>query len=304
MKKLTTTIKGILLLGLIFSHNDTYSQCSSCPLTGDSQIGTGQSKTYSVATLSGASYFWSVTGSLSISGLNTGSSVTIVGGQFSGTGKVCVTRYKSSSQPCCSCLDITVSTTDECPYFAPFIYAVNMRTSEANTICPEDVAALGVSNPLQGHTVQWSITPNAPLQHGSLTSTYLEFFDLPQYSQYNVSATFYCPNGQISGSRSLTVDQTLLNCDWIYPTIVDPGSGENELSLFPNPSNSSITINLPTNELPYNIWILSKDGNKVYDGRTEKPVLEIDISKLQQGLYFVNISRSDNWNKQIHFIKR
>lgn len=303
----TSIVKFTMLLFIALALGIQYAtaQCSSCTMTGDTQISSGQTKTYSAATLTGASFFWSVTGNLSISGSNTGSSVSVTGGG-AGSGKVCVTRFKSGTQPCCSCMDITVASIfTNCPPFNPAIYATNMQTGEPNTICPDNVVGLGVYGSLQGYSVQWTITPSVPVTGGGgLNSSYLEFTDVSQYNQYYVTATFFCSNGQVAGGGSLTVNQTSINCDWIPPLMVSGTDGSaDDLTVFPNPANSKITVNLPGGKFNYNVSIVNRDNSKVYDA-TVKGTVEIDISQLAPGIYFINANRNDKWSRQVQFLKK
>lgn len=305
----TSTIRFAFLFisSLLLNIYGASAQCNSCTMTGDTQITSGQTKTYSAATLSGASFFWSVTGNLSISGSNTGSSVSITGGS-AGSGKVCVTRFKAGTQPCCSCIDVTIKSGAEpsCPPFNPPIYATNMQTGEPNTICPNNVVGMGVYGSLQGYSVQWTITPSVPVTGGGgLNSSYLEFTDVSQYSQYYVTATFYCSNGQVAGGGSLTVNETLLNCDWIPPMMASGAEESTEdLSVFPNPANSKITVRLPESDFNYTISIVSRDNSKMYEITTTERSVEIDISQLPLGIYFVNAVRNDKWSRQVQFLKK
>jgi len=108
MKKLYFFAASLLMALLVAQGG--YAQCNTCTLSGPSSILQGQTGTYSTATLSGASYFWSATGGLSVQGSATSSSATIKANTV-GTGRVCVTRYKAGAEPCSNCRTITITST-------------------------------------------------------------------------------------------------------------------------------------------------------------------------------------------------
>lgn len=64
------------------------------------------------------------------------------------------------------------------------------------------------------------------------------------------------------------------------------------IDLFPNPANNSITVSLPDNN--YKIKIISADGRMVYQCNTKESTTEINISNLPVGLYFVMANNTNN----------
>ena len=81
-----------LFIFLFFACFSSFSQ--TCTLTGLSCLSYNQTSTYTTVATSGASYFWSVTGGLTIVGSNTGSSVSVQSIANS-SGQICVTKYKA-----------------------------------------------------------------------------------------------------------------------------------------------------------------------------------------------------------------
>jgi hypothetical protein len=301
-------LASLLFLGLFLVQVNLSAQCNSCNLTGDDQIVVNQTKTYSVNALSGASYFWSVTGNLSISGSNTGASVNITAGSTTGFGQVCVTRYKAGTQPCCSCKPVRIEPGSgggdpigDCAPYLPNIYAINMTNGNSNTECPGGKVGLGISGPVPAaYSYVWTITPSAPISPGSTTSTYLEFTDLSQYSQYQVVLTIRCKaNNQIAGTKTLTVNESNVNCDWIPPI------APQNMTMFPNPASNTLTIEFEKMpESYYDIYILSTSGEIELQEYVDKQKIEIDVSKLEGGNYFLKIFSREGYFEQKQFIKQ
>ena len=59
-----------------------------------------------------------------------------------------------------------------------------------------------------------------------------------------------------------------------------------ELIIYPNPFNTNITFN---SELNQTIEIINLIGSLVYSAKTENEKTEIDLSNLQNGIYFVKV---------------
>lgn len=298
-------IFGLTLMALLFCVSKINAQCTPCSLTGDSNIEVGFSKTYSVGVAGSASYFWSVTGNLIINGSNTGSSVSIKGSS-AGSGKVCVTRFSAAAEPCCSCKDISIlqPTNLDCePWYAP-LYAINLITGFPKTVCPNESFAVGLSTSIPStHYVVWSISPGIAPSFGDINNhkaSYLEFIDGTQYTQYNVSVSYYCNNGTPSSlGQTLTVMQSSLNCDY-EPAIVASG----RMSVHPNPGSKEITLELPQSKFDYRCVILSDKGEVKYQGTLNAGSHIMDLSLYERGVYYLRAFRSDNWAGQLHFVKQ
>ncbi|MEO1263977.1 MAG: T9SS type A sorting domain-containing protein [Bacteroidota bacterium] len=105
MKRLTHLVS--LCLFFLFSGSDLYAQ--TCGINGSGALEVGQTSTYGTGTFSGASYFWSVTGGLTINGSNSGSGVSVSGTAVDPTAQLCVTRFQEGKEPCCNCKTIPVN---------------------------------------------------------------------------------------------------------------------------------------------------------------------------------------------------
>ncbi|MFH1120795.1 MAG: YCF48-related protein [Bacteroidota bacterium] len=70
---------------------------------------------------------------------------------------------------------------------------------------------------------------------------------------------------------------------------------ETGFNLFPNPSNSTITINAEdiTNGLPVNISVLNCNGTQVIKGKHCNLPVQMDVSSLATGIYFLRIETAN-----------
>jgi len=64
------------------------------------------------------------------------------------------------------------------------------------------------------------------------------------------------------------------------------------LTIYPNPANNQITIE-STNPEPHTIEIHSLNGKLIYRTKGEGPILQIDLSSFQRGLYFITVRSRD-----------
>ena len=78
---------------------------------------------------------------------------------------------------------------------------------------------------------------------------------------------------------------------------VTPGVGitntkTDQLSIFPNPTNSLLTIETEFSD-QYSVEILSLNGQEIYSGEMEGSSHQIDLSSYPKGVYFVTIRSKD-----------
>jgi hypothetical protein len=110
-----------------------------------------------------------------------------------------------------------------------------------------------------------------------------------------VTKSFYfTKNGTVSHLTPAD-DADFINVllDWIPSTtgtgpVINPSS----FTVFPNPAHDKITIDFNKNTSPCNIYIVNSSGQIVYDekGNNTCPGSKsIDLSSLENGIYFVNV---------------
>jgi len=88
-------------------------------------------------------------------------------------------------------------------------------------------------------------------------------------------------------------DFTNVTLDWIPSTTgITSIDNTGAFSVFPNPSNNKIYIDFPSNAPACHIYIVNTLGQEVYNEKEYKHqtgVKVIDLSTLQNGIYFVNV---------------
>lgn len=130
--------------------------------------------------------------------------------------------------------------------------------------------------------------------------------DLYIYSNYSLSschARYICdylasPNGTIGIEDNApgcnSPEEVQDSCE-AHAGIIDGLSFEDGLLIYPNPSNSSITIELPTQPSKYTFLIISNtNGQLLITQSITKPQSDIDISHLPNGIYIVKMRNNKN----------
>lgn len=216
------------LLTVAFCTSYIIGHSQTCSITGSNDINVNQTLTYSTSVTSGSSYFWSVTGGLTIVGSNTGSSVSIKG-VTAGTGQVCVTKYKAGSVPCCECETLVIyPEPPTCPT-QPTIY--QGTCGGYPSVHPHWRFGLIEDSSVSGMgTYSWSAT--------NFT------FDTPTNNEYVVGRptsagyfTIYCTviyNCTPSGTVTYNLSWTIHTDDCMFL--------EQMASVFPNPITSSAIV--------------------------------------------------------------
>jgi len=262
------SVFALLLISATFSQA-VYAQ-ASCSVSGSGTINDGQNKTYSATTQGGASYFWSVTGPLTIVGSNTGSSVT-VRGNGSGTAQVCYARFRTGQLPCAACRTVTVVDPDpNCPSTLLFLGTAPQCVGLGN------LYETTFSGPTTYTNYNWTVsgggasivTPN----NGNSITVFAT-------GNFTVSVTARCNGNLISGSRGVNAPR---NCDGIIPF---------NINVSPNPTSSRVSVdidNIKANNLTYTVEIFDSMGNK--EVRQEiKNHQSIDVSKLKKGIHYLRV---------------
>jgi len=264
MKRITTFFT-LMALALFFA-NSTFAQCS---IAGSSSIPLGQNRTYSVTTQSGASYFWSTTGGLSIVGSNTSSSVTVQGNS---NGVLYVTRFRSGSAPCCQSRSISVA--NGCPTSASINRFVECLGNQAIVDLSANVTPSGTAG---AATYSWTKLSGPGNFIGGTTSQFATLL-VPDNSSVRVRLTVTCLGNTIT--RELTI--RIPDCGGIILRQLS--------KISPNPASSSVKVELPNSSTQvrnYEIEVINKLGEVVMRKKMLSSQSDLDITKLKEGMYFV-----------------
>ena len=62
------------------------------------------------------------------------------------------------------------------------------------------------------------------------------------------------------------------------------------INIYPNPTNSMITVELKQIELPCNIILKDLQGRVVYSAEANSQKLELDLSSYESGIYLIGIT--------------
>ena len=78
---------------------------------------------------------------------------------------------------------------------------------------------------------------------------------------------------------------------------------DQQIKLYPNPTNSTLTVELKQIELPCAITLKDIRGRVVFSTTANSKKLELDLSKYEKGIYLIGIS-SENFVKELKVIKK
>jgi hypothetical protein len=134
--------------------------------------------------------------------------------------------------------------------------------------------------------------------------TYTFTFTLPasyKSSKINIVGLFIDPTGKIDNAGTATIAQAITNGFVSGPSGVDVGVIETpfapdaQVSIFPNPSSnySSIKLNLAkSSSIQVSIYSVNGSliGNKDYGQLNGNLTLPVDMTQLNSGMYFVNVT--------------
>jgi hypothetical protein len=76
----------------------------------------------------------------------------------------------------------------------------------------------------------------------------------------------------------------------------------NKVSIYPNPTNSTLTIDFKQIELPCYITIKDIRGRVVFSTTANSKKLELDLSKYEKGIYLIGIS-NNNFTRELKVVK-
>ncbi|HAS41379.1 MAG TPA: hypothetical protein DCS93_12915 [Microscillaceae bacterium] len=267
MKRILSVF-ALLLISATFSQA-VYAQASCSVFGSSASLNNGQTRTYSATTQGGASYFWSVTGPLTIVGSNTGSSV-VVRGNGSGTGRVCYARYRTGQLPCAACRTVTVvNNNPNCPSTLLILGSIPECLGLANLF----EVNLSVSSAYSNYN--WSVSGGGASIIGSSTGNSITVF---ASGNFTVSVSAICNGQTISGSRGVNAP----NCDGIIPR---------DIRLSPNPTSEQVTIDIDepkSKGITYVVEIFDSMGNKEASQKVQNHQ-SIDVSKLKKGIHYLRV---------------
>lgn len=131
-----------------------------------------------------------------------------------------------------------------------------------------------------------------------------EIFSEEIYSDFNIEIYKYNENQiYFRDTYESYLYYTLNNCN--YTDIEQNYESQNEMSLFPNPANSYITIDFEDSNIATDtkVRIIDLLGNIVFENSySEQSDITIDVSQFSDGLYTVSIS-TDSGQKNLKLIK-
>jgi hypothetical protein len=247
-----------------------------CNAAGVNQV------TYSIAPVAGAtSYNWTVPAGMTIVGLNTGTTISVlVGSSFTGTGAVCVSAIGNCGAGTARCL--TVSSRPPAPGAITGPSAPCKSTSNAQYSIP---AMPNIT------TYQWQATGNAYVFSNSFTSATVDYnFVTSPSVTISVNAVNACGSGAAS-RLAVTVNMLCRESqlsDW---------AGQ-QLVVYPNPSNGKVIVGFDGREgESYTVLVTDMFGRAVITNEmissAEMNSTLLDLSNEAKGIYMVTLRSAD-----------
>jgi len=136
----------------------------------------------------------------------------------------------------------------------------------------------GIHNAIEVSQSTWNANGNTPLAGGFQTS--FGGGSVPA-SQLEVGTHYYvCSPHASSGMKGIIIVQSITD-------IKNPS--EPILSVYPNPSNNSITIKGSSSIIDSRYFIKDQTGRQIFEGKLANEINPIDISHLNTGIYLIQI---------------
>lgn len=256
-----------MLLFMVTFAGNVSAQCS---LSGSSSMLSGETRIYTASAQSGANYFWSTTGGLSIVGSNTGTSVSVTG---TSNGTVYYARYKSGAAPCTGARSVTVSQAG-----CPTAVSINMNSAE----CIGSTSIIDLSASLTGSggspvAYNWQITSGAADIYNTTSAFATVIAGSRTY--FTVKVTVTCNGQSITATRSIRAPY----CN----------GGIEPLRISPNPSNADLTVELKSvdklkvTDAKYQVEVVNKNGKVVLSQHMKSAKKQFNTTKLPAGMYFI-----------------
>lgn len=273
-------MKTILSLFIFCVYSTLISKaqnCSSCNSTGwVSSLLVGQTQTYSVPHLSGATIVWVVTGNLSIVA-GQGTSTVTIQATAAGRGSLFVTRFLQGHSACADFITINI----------------NSRTPPRPTnldiiIEPCETVLIRV-NPLVSNATGYNFYLNGVLKYSGPLSDYYISLVIPEIQPgvHNVCVSAFNSFGTSS-----------LYCETFEVTCVG-GAGRshgNHPDVYPIPAINFLTVEKLTKEVEF----VSIDGT---NRTTLSPINGlVDVSVLKPGVYITILKNEDGSTRTLRTI--
>ncbi|MCA6436382.1 MAG: T9SS type A sorting domain-containing protein [Bacteroidetes bacterium] len=159
---------------------------------------------------------------------------------------------------------------------------------------------------VQGVTLKWlkvSITGFSAFSNtttGPFNDTIMERTGAFKYSLFETFPICpYVSDGPQEKSLRCYSDNQILNykkvsgaCNYTYVSLLESKKDNKYFELFPNPTNSKISLSLPQ-YLTSKIQIINSLGQQIFESTTAQYKLEIDCSNWLSGIYLVYISNNE-----------
>ena len=289
MKKFYIIVAS-LLVALLAAHGG-YAQCNTCRITGPTSIALGQTATFSTATQSGASYYWSATGGLSVQSGTTSATATIKANSGT-TGKVCVTRYKAGTEPCSNCRTISITSNSGC--IEPTSVFVSPGTTGGCGTGIYSFNAFRSPSNSAGGTYTWTVYGGGNIISGQGTNSILAFFPTNAYYSVEVELVSTCNNKTVSYT-------------YLGNTQCGGGIFLGTPDVYPNPASSEVTIEVPqaTNgPIPaVVVEVVNSQGEVMLTRQATSGKQTVSISSLPKGLYYVRMRQNGQVIKTTRLVK-
>ncbi|MEW7292207.1 T9SS type A sorting domain-containing protein [Aquimarina sp. 2304DJ70-9] len=273
-------MKHVFLLAFFLASITVSAQCGTgCTISGSSVIPLNTNRVYSVPASSGFSYFWSVTGGLSIVGSNTGSSVTVRG---LGSGTLYITKFKAGSAPCCASKNIVVSSN---------VCGLSIsRVTQLNASGEDNVAFFTVPTLQSG----WSVTSSTftvTLDSGSV-STYTGSLNPNGYPQIIIPVPCVPQSGRVDKvSVSVTASSGANSCTRTVVTdflsVCGTGGGIGiGFSIHQTKDQLSVTTN---SDETFDVAVYDLNGNLKFEAKNSINTT-FATKSLSNGIYIIKTS--------------
>ncbi|WP_299460365.1 T9SS type A sorting domain-containing protein [uncultured Microscilla sp.] len=283
MKKFTTLFAMTLLFMVAFANNVS----AQCSVSGTSSMLAGETRIYTATNQSGAKYFWSTTGGLSIVGSNTGRTVSVRG---TSNGTLYYARYKSGTAPCTAARSVSVSVPG-----CPTAVAISQLSAE----CIGRRAIIDMRATLTGSgsspvTYQWTVISGAAniINNNSAFATAIA----NSRASFTARVTVTCNGQSITATR-------IIRAPYCNGSI-DP------LRISPNPSNADLTVEIKSankikvTDAKYQVEVVNKNGKVVLSENLKSAKQQFNTSKLPKGMYYIRTKLNGKELGTSRWIKR